>query len=86
MEGAEKKGFVCDSGRKPTDYNHASAYRATKVPDIRYIQRDNWDFFSFSFSLVSLFNYVSFRDVYKYIFLIDTSKKKIEKFEENSTG
>lgn len=34
MEGAEKKGFVCDSGRKPTDYNHAFAYRATKVPDI----------------------------------------------------
>lgn len=76
MEGAEKKGFVCDSGRKPTDYNHASAYRATKVPDIRYIQRDNWDFFSFSFFLVFHFSITSLFAMCTSIFFWLTHRKK----------
>lgn len=58
MEGAEKKGFVCDSGRKPTDYNHASAYRATKVPDIYRGIIETFSLFLFllfHFSITSLF-------------------------------
>lgn len=53
MEGAEKKGFVCDSGRKPADYNHASACRAPRFAI--YDTRDNWDFFFFIFFVPSFF-------------------------------